>query len=257
MSNKSATGTITGKDMFMQNIASRLGRKEPLQAPPVSPIQGVPEHYRAIDLNVQEKIELFAHNWTALSGQVLIVNKDEASETIGAYLENVLIEQQVTGVSLWDHPELMALSLEDRIQGLNVSAVPWRDLGVEEVSHTLEKTNWSRRSKLLQATERCEMGIVHPDYAIANTGTLVLQARGGKGRSVSLLPSILFAIFPADRLVTRMGEALHRIRLAYPANEDLPSSINMITGPSRSADIENDLTIGVHGPGKVYAVIVV
>ncbi|WP_127588528.1 LutC/YkgG family protein [Paenibacillus koleovorans] len=117
-------------------------------------------------------------------------------------------------------------------------------------------SRWRGRSALLQAAERCRMGIVWPDYALANTGTLVLQAHGGRGRSVSLLPDTLFAVFRADQLVTRMGEAFAHIREERPGMADIPSSINLITGPSRSADIENDLTIGIHGPGKVYAVIV-
>jgi L-lactate dehydrogenase complex protein LldG len=108
----------------------------------------------------------------------------------------------------------------------------------------------------LQAAERCQIGIVWPDYAIANTSTLTLLARGGKGRSVSLLPDILFAVFRAEQLVTRMGEMFQRVREDHPDAASLPSSLNMITGPSRSADIENDLTIGIHGPGKVYAVII-
>ncbi|MEF3304792.1 LutC/YkgG family protein, partial [Paenibacillus sp. GYB003] len=114
---------------------------------------------------------------------------------------------------------------------------------------------WSRRSPLLRAAERCRLGIVWADYAVAGTGTLVLLARGGRGRSVSLLPDALFAVVRADRLVTRMGEAFEAIRRDYPEAADMPSSINLITGPSRSADIENDLTIGIHGPGKVYALI--
>lgn len=117
-------------------------------------------------------------------------------------------------------------------------------------------SRWSARSPLLQAAERSRLGVVWADYALANTGTLVLKAHGGRGRSVSLLPEALFAVFHADKLVTRMGEALERIREEYPDVVDLPSSINLITGPSRSADIENDLTIGIHGPGKVFAVIV-
>jgi L-lactate utilization protein LutC len=67
---------------------------------------------------------------------------------------------------------------------------------------------------------------------------------------------ILFGIFRADQLVTRIGEAFEQIRERFPDSPSLPSSINIVTGPSRSADIENDLTIGVHGPGKVYAVII-
>jgi L-lactate dehydrogenase complex protein LldG len=98
---------------------------------------------------------------------------------------------------------------------------------------------------------------VWPDFAVAGTSSLVLQCSRERGRSVSLLTDVLFAVFRADQLVTRMGEAFTEV-VAGAAGEPLryPSSLNLITGPSRSADIENDLTIGIHGPGKVYAVII-
>lgn len=132
-----------------------------------------------------------------------------------------------------------------------------RHLSLSRGAPVTENSNWSRQSPLLQSTERCKLGIVWPDYAIANTSTLVLQARAGNGRSVSLLTEALLAVFDDDQLVTRMGEALASIRQNLEDPADLSSSINMITDPSRSADIENDLTIGIHGPGKVYAAIIV
>jgi L-lactate utilization protein LutC len=109
---------------------------------------------------------------------------------------------------------------------------------------------------LLRVTERAQLGIVWPDYVAANTGTLDLSARGGNGRSVSLVTDILFGVLLADQLVTSNDKAFERSREHYPDALSLPSSLNLVTGPSRSADIENDLTIGVHGPGKWYAVII-
>jgi L-lactate dehydrogenase complex protein LldG len=62
------------------------------------------------------------------------------------------------------------------------------------------------------------------------------------------------AIIPVERLVTRLGEIM--VHFDEGGRESLPAGIHFISGPSRSADIENDLTIGVHGPGVVYALIV-
>jgi L-lactate dehydrogenase complex protein LldG len=64
----------------------------------------------------------------------------------------------------------------------------------------------------------------------------------------------MMAIIPVECLKTRMGEVMTHFDGAR--REDLPAGIHFITGPSRSSDIENDLTIGVHGPGIVYALIV-
>jgi L-lactate dehydrogenase complex protein LldG len=256
-----STGIMTGREAFIKNIANRLGRKSPLTEAPERPVIGVPEHYKAIALTQEENVRLFIESWTALNGKVLVVKQEEAAQAIRAWLKELLRELQVSRAARWEHEELAALKLDDWMRQEGIQVVPWREREDDPFepaasAEAAAESNWAKRSPLLKAVERCQMGIVWPDYAIANTGTLALLARGGKGRSVSLVTDILFAIFRADQLVTRMGQALERIRERHPDPVSLPSSLNFITGPSRSADIENDLTIGIHGPGKVYAVII-
>ncbi|WP_409345614.1 lactate utilization protein C [Paenibacillus sp. MBLB4367] len=258
MTTEQKQGTIQGREAFMQNIAKRLGRPAPLTKAPEHPFRGAPDFYKAVQLSTEEKIELFCRTWTGLTGKVLIVKEAEAEQAIAAYAREVTAELEASRVAIWEHERLSALGLEKRLREGGTDVVPWRDDAMETDAPAGEPgSRWSKRSALLRAAERCQLGIVWPDYAIANTSTLVLLARGGKGRSVSLLPAALLGIFRADQLVTRMGEAFAGIKEEYPEAGDLPSSINLITGPSRSADIENDLTIGIHGPGKVYAVIIV
>jgi L-lactate dehydrogenase complex protein LldG len=240
----------------MEAVAARLGRSAVAAEPPEHPVSGVPEHYKSIHLSKDEKIRLFAENWTALSGKILIVKKEEAKETILRYVLEVASEIGIRSIARWDDELLQELELDSGLQAAGIEVVPWKEAEHQEPIDSTMESNWAKRSRLLRSVERCDMGIVWPEYAIANTSTLMLLARGGKGRSVSLLPGSLLAVFRADQLVTRMGEALSAMKEAFPEVKDLPSSINMITGPSRSADIENDLTIGIHGPGKVYAVII-
>lgn len=287
-------GTITGREAFMNNIARRLGRSKPLAEAPDHPVRGVPEHYRDIKLTPEENVGLFAKSWSALTGKVLIVKEAEAKQAVAAYLRELAAELELSRAAAWEHEGLAALGIEQALREAGVEHVPWRELSAAEAAalqpqaaHAAEAavdealpsaakaaaspgaaaaiageaeqrpSNWAKRSPLLRAAERSQLGIVWADWAIANTGTLALLARGGKGRSVSLLPGALLAIFRQDQLVTRMGEVFARIKEQYPELGDLPSSINLITGPSRSADIENDLTIGIHGPGKVHAIIIV
>jgi len=269
-------GSIRGKDDFIRRIAVRLGRGEPLKEAPPRDVKGVPEFYRAAAASRQELIDRFVREWTALSGKVRLVPRGEAAAGAAAYLEEIVTGEKVEAVSLWDDPEIAGLGLEAALNRLGAETVVWRESNgglsgdggdnghdpddgpkAEDGTDGGKPSGWRARSGLLRATERCRLGVVCPDYAIANTGTLVLQACGGRGRSVSLLPSVLLAVFPAERLVMRMGEALERLRSEGETKGGLPSSITLVTGPSRSADIENDLTIGVHGPGKVHALILV
>ncbi len=270
MSNR--TGHMVGREVFMQHIAQRLGRQEPLAVAPVHPYRGVPEHYEAISLSPEENLDVFISNWTALTGKVLLVKQADAEQAIQAYVQHICREFGVTRAVMWDTEPLHGLGIEAAMAQAGVALVPWRELAPEELSKlesaaalaeadaralATSAQEQAKLSPLLTAAERCQLGIVWPEYAIANTGTLTLFAQGAQGRSVSLLPDILLAIFRADQVVTRMGQMFDRLRHTYPDVRHLPSSINLITGPSRSADIENDLTIGIHGPGKVHAVIIV
>ncbi|CAG7631672.1 lactate utilization protein C [Paenibacillus allorhizosphaerae] len=254
-------GTIQGREAFIANLSSRLGRKAVSPVPPAHSFRGAPEFYKEIERTTEEKIESFIENWTALTGKALVVEEAEAGERIGAWLQEVAAELGVKQVSRWEHEGLQALGLDAALAAAGVEVVPWREIPQDEgeaaaAAAAEPGSNWSARSELLRRTERCQLGVVWPDFAVANTATLVLQCSRERGRSVSLLTEILFAVFRADQLVNRMGEAFAEITAGKASPEQYASSLNLITGPSRSADIENDLTIGIHGPGKVYAVII-
>ena len=101
-----------------------------------------------------------------------------------------------------------------------------------------------------EAAAEAKIGISAMDYAIADTGTLVQDATAVGRRLVSTLPEILVAIVGTDSIVPDLASALARFnprQIAYLA---------MITGPSRTADIERVLTIGVHGPSRLVVVFV-
>ena len=96
-----------------------------------------------------------------------------------------------------------------------------------------------------------DIGVTTVDYAVANTGTLIVTAAPSRPRSVSLVVSTHIALVDADQIVQSLGEAFDGIQ----SRGAMPSAIHCITGPSRSADIENDLTIGVHGPAALVVVL--
>jgi len=105
---------------------------------------------------------------------------------------------------------------------------------------------------LRAACATADIGITSADYALAATGTFVMLASPQEARLISLLPPVHIAVFPRSRILANLDELLGVLPL--PAEQT--SSMVMITGPSRTADIEQILIRGVHGPGEVYAVIV-
>jgi len=97
-----------------------------------------------------------------------------------------------------------------------------------------------------------DAGISSADYGVAETGTLALLARPGQGRAVSLLPPLHIAVLRTSRIVLELGALFEAV--TSEAGE-LPSALSFITGPSRTADIELVLTIGVHGPRELHLIM--
>ncbi len=97
--------------------------------------------------------------------------------------------------------------------------------------------------------EQADIGISEFDLGIAQLGCIVQDASDLHTRLVSMLPPIHLALLRTAALVESFGDALDVIEKAY--KENIPPYLSFITGPSKTADIERELTIGVHGPGKL------
>jgi len=108
------------------------------------------------------------------------------------------------------------------------------------------------REQLRTLCATLPFGITSADYALADTGTLVMLASPEEARLVSLLPPHHIAVVPRTRILTGLDELF--TLLPDPAART--SSMVMITGPSRTADIEQILVRGVHGPGELTVLLV-
>ena len=86
-------------------------------------------------------------------------------------------------------------------------------------------------------------------YALADTGSVVLAASPAEPRGKSLLPFTHWTVVERERILPGLDELFVRL------GTDLPSALAIVTGPSRSADIEQRLAVGVHGPGDVHVLI--
>jgi len=108
------------------------------------------------------------------------------------------------------------------------------------------------RDQLREICAAADVGITSADYALADTGSLVMLSSPHEARLISLLPPAHMAVVPRERILTGLDE-LFTI-LPNPAVET--SSMVIITGPSRTADIEQILVRGVHGPGQITVLVV-
>ena len=111
----------------------------------------------------------------------------------------------------------------------------------------------SLREKFIEAT----VGISGANIAIAETGTIVLVTNEGNADLTTTLPPVHIAVFGFDKIVASLDDAVAILRMLPRSGtgQIISSYVNWITGPSRSADIEQSLTIGVHGPREMHCVI--
>ena len=102
--------------------------------------------------------------------------------------------------------------------------------------------------------EQADMGISEFDLGIAQLGCIVQDASDLHTRLVSMLPPIHLALLHTSSLVNSFVDALEIIEKVY--NGQMPPFLSFITGPSKTADIERELTIGVHGPEKLVVLFI-
>ncbi|ANE46269.1 hypothetical protein SY83_08270 [Paenibacillus swuensis] len=231
--NQLETESRRKQEAFIANITNRLNRPF-LTEPPAHPYRGAPAYWNEWQWSVPERIEHFSTHFRNAGGHVRRMNQySEAKQFILEHAEALGAQWIIRN----DQPLLNTMELEAALPSATVSI--WnRDPAVD----------WKARSA------EADIGIVVADHAVAYTGSIVVRSSATQGRSVSLLPTVLIVILPLERLQTRLGEVL--VGLDEAGREHLPAGLHFISGPSRSADIENDLTIGVHGPGIVYTLIV-
>ena len=104
---------------------------------------------------------------------------------------------------------------------------------------------------------RAAVGITSVDAALASTGTMVMLADAGRSRAASLLPLHHIALVPRRRIHATAESWIALLRREGELDATLRdgSQLTFITGPSKSADIELTLTLGVHGPKTVHAIV--
>lgn len=122
----------------------------------------------------------------------------------------------------------------------------------EELKQSLQQVGFNAMTA--SDVESCDAAITGCEYLIARTGSMLMSSGQESGRTVSVYAPVHICIAYTDQLVYDAKEALQLLTKEY--GEELPSMITMATGPSRTADIEKTLVVGVHGPKEVFCFLV-
>ena len=128
-----------------------------------------------------------------------------------------------------------------------------QELRVERISVDSDQVRLADFERAELATADC--GVTDVAWGIASTGTLAIPMTAGNRRSTSLLPPVHVALLDKDTLLADLGSALRHMHQNLMKFDDRPSSVVFVTGASRTADIELELIVGVHGPCALHVVL--
>ncbi len=216
---------------FMEAIRhrTRTGRYKPTHAPDIAWTPGEEPRESA---PIEDPPARFIEELEALGGHGKRVENLEGARE---YVLSLARERGAKRLIRWDVEELETLGVDEPLKEVGVEVTLWRDLeDFREVAAT------------------ADIGLSTAEWAIADTGSLVLTSGPGKGRTVTLLPPTYVAVVPAEKVLRTVPEAIEK----YARDGELPANVVFHTGPSRSGDIEMEIFVGMHGPGDVHVILV-
>lgn len=209
----------------LQKISHSLGRPAPAAEPPVPP--AIPEHIARLVSSDIGLPELFAERAAELKMLVEVVAIDDLVDKLGDFLE----ETRSRKIMLSDTPVIRSLDIGHRLMRRGLVAKFWSQMTLDE-------------------SYDFDAGVTEVDYAVAETGSVVIRHRPEHGRAISLVPFVHVAIIQPKNFLPDMIDLFEVL-----SKEGTGSGVTMIAGPSKTADIELNVVTGVHGPNIVKAYI--
>lgn len=227
------------REQILANLRSSLATSRPwLHTVAQSAAHTIPPYVMP---PVNDLVAQFRSELEALAGHVYPVADNAAAVAqIGAILSAKAASQVIS----WDLGQI-------DLPGL---AQLYAERGISSANPTIYGTAHQERLQNLEPIPVCISGV---EAGIAESGSLLLRHGPGRPRLASLLAPYYIAILRREQLVRGLGEALALIRSRYGKNIfTTTSNLTLISGPSRTADIEMTLSLGIHGPQEVHVVIV-
>jgi L-lactate dehydrogenase complex protein LldG len=209
----------------IDNIRRSLGRAAQVSSPQEAPPGPRPAIYAS---RQADSLELETDRFLNEMKKLSAVGAQLSPAEIEPALKSLVAEQNVHKATLWETPTLRQLGIGEILDSL----------GVDLVSPNADKHEMAQ----------CDLGITEADFLLPETGTLVLRSSKEKPRAVSLLPRVHLAIVRHEMLRADMHQVF--------AEAKDSRYLVFITGPSRTADIELTVTLGVHGPRNLYVWII-
>ncbi|WEG10936.1 lactate utilization protein C [Pullulanibacillus sp. KACC 23026] len=222
-------GVIQGREKFLSSIANKLGRAKP------------------------ERVE--EPSWT-YKPQWEVYKKATQDELLEVFLQSCKRQGTDVVMTSLDH---LKVNLAEMIQSYGGGPIVasndprFESIGIRDFLSELDTYFWNLRlgDFNIEQAKQATIGISFSDQALAESGTTVFFHNKEKARSISLLPKVSIVLLNKSSIVPRLTQVTKTIGDRVKQGETIESYINMVSGPSNSADIEMNMVVGVHGPIKV------
>ena len=240
------------REEIIQRVRKALGR--PLDSrsvvsdgalPPALPLAGI-----LPTIPPEEMLSKFEAELTKVAGVAhRAANRQELEETLKAILSHA----NAASVVLSRNPLLAELNIEALLRAWGKGVSVWQPSGVGDAPIGGDAS----LRVFAEASFAATVGITGVEFALAETGSLVVTSWTEGVQLASLAPPVHVAFYRRSQLVASLDEVLERLPVARGPEQVVPGrSVVFITGTSRTADIEQILIRGVHGPGDVHAILV-
>lgn len=239
-------------EVFLNTIRAALRRGDrhgPGPSRPNEPVTAAIARAQANAIRVQAaaefpaSLERFTKMLTAVGGKVYQVTGAHEVRTL---LLELTATRQVRRAAICAYPDLADLELEDSLAEAGIA-----------VTH-IGPSEWTpdTRQALRETLAQADLAISGADYAVAETGTLILTASPFNPRTATALPRTHVVIVRPERLLPTFQDLTLLLKADYLSDDNLfsTSCFTFVTGPSRTGDIEQTLTIGAHGPAEVFVI---
>jgi L-lactate dehydrogenase complex protein LldG len=215
--------TSDSSAILMERVRRALGRSGTLPEPPVPP--AIEEPIARLVYSNIGLAELFQKRATEMKMSVELVRIEELLPRLAAFLR----EQKSSKVMLSATQLINRLDAVSYLNQNGFQARSWREMTADEAYDY-------------------DAGLTEVDYAVAETGSLAIRHRPEHGRLLSLVPFVHVAIVEPKKLLPDLIDLFEVL-----AKEGSGSGVTLISGPSKTADIEMNTVTGVHGPNIVKA----
>ena len=201
----------------------------------------------------------FSDEVVKVGGQVARVH---SPDEVGKYIGGLLRSSVDAPVAVSDGQLIQELCVGQWLLSRNTRVLPCLEAFSASGQRDLEPQPMHKSAGEVTSIEQykrdlleCGVGVTSADYALADTGTVVLISGGEQHRLISLLPPVHVCLLDPSRIFPSLTQLLAHISKDFYSRKRPPQALTCITGPSRTADIEHTITMGVHGPKSLHVLL--